>query len=112
MITVTSVTQQEGRIIECKPELQIDGALCIKCDPLPRGMLSTEHKATSAACGGVRTEGRQHPQAVWGLVSDNPQRSCKASFGFVFPRGYITKPGRIRTGKAKGLTAPSVPAAD
>lgn len=98
--------------MRCESELQSHGAVWIKWDPLPLGMLGTVHKATRAACGGVHAQGRRHPQAVWWLVSDSSRRSCKASFGFVFPRGYITKFGRIRTGKAKGLTAPSVPAAD
>lgn len=51
-------------------------------------------------------------RAVWWWVSDNSQRSCRAGFGFVSPRDFTTKSGHIEAGKAKGLTAPSVPAAD
>lgn len=50
-------------------------------------------------------------RAVW-WVSDNSQRSCRAGFDFVSPRDFTTKSGHIKAGKAKGLPAPSVPAAD
>lgn len=43
----------------------------------------------------------QHPHAAWWLISENTQRSHKASIGSVFPRGCITKSGHIRTRKVK-----------